>query len=448
MSQSSRLTVYVGLIVTAAVASGVVLFLAEPSVSSASVRVLLLLSTLAVVAEALALLLPNSARGSIAFIPYLAAAVISPNWGSLVAVGSVKLLVETARRIDIKPLLFNVAQHVLTLSMAIWTFRLFGGETMLQATTRSFLSVTSTIGAPALLAFGVSFFLNGVVVCYYLAIKGNKPMLTLWRQSALPTIGMDLVAGPVVFLFAWLCAAHGPIAAAALWVPILGLREVHKANLTLQNTNRELLQLMVKSIEARDPYTSGHSRRVQHYSTIIARALGLSEREIEQVGRAALLHDVGKIYEKYAPILRKADKLTPDEWATMQEHPQDGASLVATMSGLKDVVPAIRHHHENWDGSGYPDRLAGDMIPLAARIISFADTIDAMTSERPYRAPLNEAQVRAEIIRCRGSQFDPDITDRLVCSPVWQSLFQPPKRTNTPKRGLRIVGEAAARETA
>src|SRR6185503_15718088 len=234
---------------------------------------------------------------------------------------------------------------------------------------------------PALLAFAASFFLNGVVVCYFLAIRTSKSLFAVWRQSVLPTIGMDLVAGPVVFVFAWLCAAHGPIAAAALWVPILGLREVHKVNLELQNTNRELLQLMVKSIEALDPYTSGHSRRVQHYSTIIARALGLSEREIEQVGRAALLHDVGKIYEKYAPILRKAERLSPDEWATMQEHPLDGASLVATMSGLKDVVPAIRHHHENWDGSGYPDGLSGTSIPFAARIITFADTIDAMTSE-------------------------------------------------------------------
>jgi putative nucleotidyltransferase with HDIG domain len=259
---------------------------------------------------------------------------------------------------------------------------------------------------------------------------------------------MDLVAGPVVFLFAWLCTAHGPIAAAALWVPILGLREVHKANLELQNTNEELLQLMVKSIEARDPYTSGHSRRVQHYSTIIARSIGLNEQTIELIGRAALLHDVGKIYEKYAPILRKEAKLTPDEWATMQEHPIDGANLVATMSRLKDIVTAIRHHHEHWDGTGYPDGLSGEAIPLASRIISFADTIDAMTTERPYRQPLGETQVRAEILRCRGSQFDPELADRLVASPVWGMLFQPPKRIATPRQPLTLVAEKRTRESA
>src|SRR5688572_31297353 len=109
-----------------------------------------------------------------------------------------------------------------------------------------------------------------------------------------------------------------------MWVPIIGLRQVMKANLELERTNVELLELMVKSIEARDPYTSGHSRRVQNYSMIVARAAGLAEKEVQAVGRAALLHDVGKIYEKYGPILRKPDRLSADEWDTMREHPADG----------------------------------------------------------------------------------------------------------------------------
>jgi HD-GYP domain-containing protein (c-di-GMP phosphodiesterase class II) len=133
----------------------------------------------------------------------------------------------------------------------------------------------------------------------------------------------------------------------------------------------------------------------------------------------------------------------------MQEHPVDGANLVATMSGLKELIPAVRHHHENWDGSGYPDGLSGDRIPMAARIIAFADTIDAMTSERPYRQPLTENQVRAEIIRCRGRQFDPAISDRLIGSSVWHSLFQPEKRIASPERGLRLLNpRRAIRETA
>jgi HD-GYP domain-containing protein (c-di-GMP phosphodiesterase class II) len=110
----------------------------------------------------------------------------------------------------------------------------------------------------------------------------------------------------------------------------------------------------------------------------------------------------------------------------MQEHPVDGANLVATMTRLRELVESIRHHHENWDGSGYPDALSGDAIPIAARIIRFADTIDAMTTQRPYRAALSEEQVRQEVVRCRGTQFDPNIADRLLGSSLWTSLFSPP----------------------
>jgi HD-GYP domain-containing protein (c-di-GMP phosphodiesterase class II) len=147
------------------------------------------------------------------------------------------------------------------------------------------------------------------------------------------------------------------------------------------------------------------------------------------VARAALLHDVGKIHEKYAVVLAKTEKLSPEEWALIQEHPADGANLVATMTKLRDIVPAVRHHHENWDGTGYPDGLAGELIPMASRIIRFADTIDAMTTERPYRRPLTEAEVRLEIVRCRGTQFDPEIADRLLSSPLWMSLFSSPAIT-------------------
>ena len=446
---AKRVNIYIFLICAVAATSCVLLYTVAPNVTGDSLRALLLLSFLAVLAETLGLVIPNSARGSLAFIPYLASAVISPNWAAVAAIALVRAMADIPRRVDKRTLIFNVGQQALTLSAAIWTFRALGGESLLVLSQGSFLNASVQVGPAALVAFATTFFLNWIVVCYFLAVRSDKSFRAVWRQSVIPTIGMDIVVGPVVFIFAWLCAAHGPIAAAALWVPILGLREVQRANLELQRTNQELLQLMVKSIEARDTYTSGHSRRVQHYSVIIARALGLSEKEVERVGRAALLHDVGKIYEKYAPILRKDDKLTPDEWTTMQEHPIDGANLVSTMSGLKDVVAPIKHHHENWDGTGYPDGLRGEAIPLESRIITLADTIDAMTSERPYRQPLTEAQVRSEIIRCRGRQFDPSIADRLIAAPIWHTLFPTPKPGAAPATSLTLLsGRKAIRGSA
>ncbi|HKO13901.1 MAG TPA: HD-GYP domain-containing protein [Acidobacteriaceae bacterium] len=407
-----------------------------------------LLASLAIVAELLSYLLPNSARGSIAFIPYLAMAVVVPGWEAVIAIVVVRALIETVRRSALRVATFNIAQHALTLSLAIWVYTTLGGVGMLGAPRVSFIQATALYGIQALAAFAASFLTNGITACAYLALQKGQTMIQLWRQMVLPSLALDLVAGPMVFIFAWLYATHGAIAASALWVPLLGLREVHRVNLELQRTNEELLQLMIKSIEARDLYTSGHSRRVQHFSMIIARSLGFSQRDVERVGKAALLHDVGKIYDKYAPILRKPDKLTPDEWATIQEHPIDGANLVATISGLKDVVPAIRHHHENWDGTGYPDGLAGEAIPLPARIISFADTIDAMTSERPYRRPMTQEHVRAEIVRCRGKQFDPGIADRLLGSPMWSLLFTPASHSTTPRRSLAVVRTKSVRESA
>src|SRR5919202_5846694 len=202
------------------------------------------------------------------------------------------------------------------------------------------------------------------------------------------------------------------------------------------------MELMVKAIEARDPYTSGHSRRVAHYSRIIGRAIGLRPAQIERVRTAALLHDVGKMDEVFARILRKPGKLTSDEWAIMQTHPIKSAELVGTVSHLSELVSAVRHHHENWDGTGYPDGIAGDAIPLEARIIIFADTIDAMTSDRPYRKALGPAEVRAELARCRGKQFDPQICDRLLASPLFDSLFSPETRQTTPRSSPALPAAA------
>jgi len=320
-----------------------------------------------------------------------------------------------------------VSAHALMEIVAIGVFLLLGGQGLRQIPNLLNLThVTRVSAAPALIAFFAASITANVVVTGAIARSTGRSLVEVLRANHnRAQVGFDFLAAPLVFVFAWVYASFGAIAAATLWVPILGLRQVHRTNLELEQTNEELLELMVKSIEARDPYTSGHSRRVQQFSLIIARALGLSEREIKQVGRAALLHDVGKIHEKYAGVLSKQDKLTAEEWAIIQDHPVDGANLVATMTRLRDLVPAVRHHHENWDGTGYPDRIAGEAIPLAARIIRFADTIDAMTTERPYRGPLSEAQVRAEVLRCRGTQFDPEISDRLLASALWPTLFAP-----------------------
>ena len=207
-------------------------------------------------------------------------------------------------------------------------------------------------------------------------------------------------------------------------LPIIAVRQLYRTTVELATVTQELLELMVAAIEARDAYTSGHSRRVAKASEIIARAIGLSPAEVERVSVAALLHDVGKIDEKFGPILAKEGRLTPEEWEIMKRHPIRGSELVGLLSSLRDIVAPVRHHHENWDGTGYPDGLKEEAIPLASRIIMFADTLDAITTDRPYRKALSIEEARSEFLRFRAKQFDPAICDRVVSSEVWSELYE------------------------
>ena len=180
---------------------------------------------------------------------------------------------------------------------------------------------------------------------------------------------------------------------------------------------------MVNQVELVEPYTSGHSKRVSQYARALAREAGIHGKQVDQITTAALLHDVGKVYEEYAPLLRKQGKLTPEERALLESHPVRSAELLTTISSLRGPVElAVRHHHENFDGTGYPARLEGGRIPIGARIIMIADTLDAMTTDRPYRLALPFDRVVEELRRYAGKQFDPHLVEVAVHSPTIRRL--------------------------
>jgi len=173
------------------------------------------------------------------------------------------------------------------------------------------------------------------------------------------------------------------------------------------------IRSLATAIDARDPYTRGHSDDVARLSVQLARALGWSGADLEMLEFAALLHDVGKIAIPDA-ILRKAEPLTPDEWNISRLHPYHSAQIVKPVEPLQRIVPWIYHHQEKWDGSGYPDGLKGEAIPLAARIIAVVDAFNAMTTDRPYRRALSREQAIAELKRGAGTQFDPMVVQVFV----------------------------------
>ncbi len=294
---------------------------------------------------------------------------------------------------------------------------------------------------PFAASFATFLVVNTVMVSGVMAVSENRRALQVWKQVTHGTVMYDFLALPFVYGFAFVYVKN-PWLALGVALPLFGLRQLYKTNWQLETINEELLQLMVAAIEARDPYTSGHSRRVAQYSKIVARAAGLHNRAVDRLATAALLHDVGKIHEEFAPILRKPGRLTEDEFAIMRTHPEKGAILVSKVTQFRDLVPAIRGHHEAWNGSGYPDRLAGDKIPLWARVIMFADTIDAMTTDRPYREALTADSVRDELREQAGRQFDPRIAAELIADKYWSSLAEAIRSNRDSGEFESIAGDA------
>jgi putative nucleotidyltransferase with HDIG domain len=175
----------------------------------------------------------------------------------------------------------------------------------------------------------------------------------------------------------------------------------------------EAISTLALAVDAKDPYTQGHSQKVADYSALLAEELGLREEEVEAVRLGALLHDVGKVGIP-AAILGKNGPLDPDEWEIMKEHARLGSRLLEPLASVAHIRRMVCHHHEMFDGSGYPDRLAGEDIPLGARIIAIADAYDTITSDRTYNKARTPSEAVAELTRCANTQFDPELVRLFV----------------------------------
>lgn len=175
----------------------------------------------------------------------------------------------------------------------------------------------------------------------------------------------------------------------------------------------EMMMTLVKTLEERDEYTRGHSERVAKLSVAIGRELGLREKHLEKLRRGALLHDIGKIGIR-DELLYKPGNFTPEERARMNQHPEKGHFIVLNCHLLWDIIPMIRNHHENFDGSGYPDGLEGEQIPLEARIVSLADYFDALATERPYKEAMPKEDCLYYVRNMAGKKFDPKVVDAFL----------------------------------
>jgi len=404
--------------------------------------------------ERLSTQLRVGAHGSIVFLIYLTTAILFGGvWGALIA-GLSTGVSQLARGISPIKLVFNVSQRVLSVAIGIVVYRLLGGSIPPE-----FLKTVGTVSSSAVqrdlflfFVFAATYFgANSVLVSGAVSLSTGRPLREVWDLNTRGMIGYDLGSSAAALLLAWFYVRAqavipfglGPLSLALVIFPVVVLRHIYGLYFRLQQNGRELLEVMVKAIEARDPYTSGHSIRVSRLAREIAVHLGLSTKILEEIATAGLLHDVGKIHEEFAPLLRKNDKLTAEEYALLQTHSAKSAELVSIISSFRGPIQSmVRSHHERWDGQGYPDGLTAEEIPLGSRIIIISDTIDAMMTDRPYRDALSLDQVVPELQRCSGTQFDPHLVEVAVSSLAVRRLMaeQAEQQQSTALVGMNTSG--------
>lgn len=194
---------------------------------------------------------------------------------------------------------------------------------------------------------------------------------------------------------------------------ITSLLEVKRSDEGLQLAIIESIESLVKALEAKEPFTRGHSERVSIYAHMLAEKIKLDEKTVLNITQAGRLHDIGKIGIRYDALTKK-DGLDKEEYEQFKLHPVIGANILKPMSFLADIIPAILHHHERYDGTGYPDRVSGEDIPIGARILAICDSFDVMTSDRPYRTTLPKEKVISELKSNSGTQFDPVLANTML----------------------------------
>lgn len=384
----------------------------------------------------------RGAVGSVAFVMHLASTLLFGGfWGAVVTCLS-NLLGNLSRGNEPLKALFNASQVSISVLVGAAAYGVLGGSL-----PPSYLSVSAHLASQAVqkdlglffVMAAVYFVINSSSVSGAVALSSGRTFREIWNTNNRGVLGYDLAASGLAVLVAWLYTrfdqtlGFGSVSVIGIVLPIVAVRHVYGLYRQLQESGQELLQLMVKAIEARDPYTSGHSVRVSALSRAIAVELDLSADQVEQIETAALLHDVGKIHEEFAPLLRKESRLSDSETALMQTHSAKSADLVGLISKFRGPIQeAVRHHHERWDGKGYPASLSGEKIPLGARIILISDTVDAMTTDRPYRKRLTLDAVIAELQRCKGTQFDSRLVDVAISSVAVRRLIAEPSQAQSP----------------
>ena len=425
-----RIDLYVGTVAFA----GLIALMAASSTQRTDMLdpiMLAVLVALACVAQRVPVFLFRSSAISVSFAAVIAAYVLYGT-GAAVWVSLAQALVNsiTPRRKPLRKAAFNFGSFALSAFAAGELYRLIGGVTPPSAIGPTLLAVA--------LSAGVYFLVNTSLTAVAIAMSEGQNVVSVWRTnySWMPVnFGATAVQGAALALAYQALGLFGVfVFTVPLCVAWFSFRlymtkstevrqrneELSTVNELLRQTNDRLEQshisvigALIGALEAKESHLSGHAATTMHYSVEVGRKLGLGADEIAGIKLGALFHDVGKIGVPES-LLSKPDELTDEEWVEMRAHPTIGASLLGNVPMLDRIRPIVLAHHENFDGTGYPAGLKGSEIPLAAQIISVADSYDAMTSERPYRIALRPKQALRELRAKAGTQFNPVVVEAFI----------------------------------
>lgn len=374
---------------------------------------LLVFGILAISSESLPVALPKGGYVTVSYPIFLSSLILFPLGVTLSAMALSGLLIFGQARLE-QPAykrVFNASQYVLSLAASHGVMNLFKSSPV-QFDSKSLI--------PYLIASSVFMVINMTIVAIILGIVSNKSPWSIWVSNfrwALPNF-MALI--PLGFLLALLYKNWGPLGLILLFVPLLASRHSFQLYIDMRENYLNTVEALVQALEAKDTYTSGHSERVGKFAVAIAEKLKMSEDKIESLKYAAVLHDVGKIGVSEI-ILTKEGKLLDSEWEAIRSHPVIGQTIIKSIKFLFDIGDVVRHHHERYDGNGYPDGIKGIEIPLESRIIAVTDTYDAITSDRSYRKGSTHDEAIAELKKVSGSQLDPELVE-IFCRVVTSEL--------------------------
>lgn len=401
---NNRLKIFVTLVLISAIILLILLLPTMPLLTEIWLP-LIFFVVITVFAEFIPITLPAGGEITIAFpIDFVVILLYGPALAMIVSIASIiwQIIIRNEYK---EKIIFNAAQYSLSTGLAGLVYLASGG----MVGKVNFVQYI----IPATLCALTYCLVNSLLVTIVISLDSGMSVSKVYRINIKEVIPSYLAEAPMGFIMAIIYVHIGILGILLFFFPLLLARQSFELYTRMRKIYLDTIRTLAATIDAKDPYTHGHSERVSQLAVQLAKKLDFAETEIEYLEYAAILHDIGKIGIEDR-ILGKKNKLTDQEYDKIKEHPVIGAGIIGSIEFLQKCSKTVLHHHERYDGGGYPHGLKGEEIPRTSRLLAVVDAYDAMNSDRPYRKKLAENDILEEIEKESGKQFDPDIARAFI----------------------------------